>query len=141
MEVIMISLPLSYCHTLMASLLFYLFLTVPCMAATVSGGSSGIAILQLPASYSSVQLTGEGISLGSNNGNFKSKEDFKDGRYSYSIFAELPVKEKTQNNKETLNNGRGDNIKPRSTYTISIESKNFLILNGQVVNPDLKEGE
>ncbi|WP_028864277.1 hypothetical protein [Psychromonas aquimarina] len=120
---------------LLAGIIF----TTQGFAASVSGGSAGITVQQLPAGYSSVLLTGEGIRLSSENGSFKHKEGFIDGRYSYAILAETAVKARPQESGTPENNGRDIDAKPADTIITQIESKSFLILEGQVVNPDLKE--
>ncbi|GAA3938249.1 hypothetical protein GCM10022277_38140 [Litoribacillus peritrichatus] len=110
------------------------------IAATVSGGSDGITVLQLPESYSSVQLNSDdGTQLNSENGIFETAEGFDDGYYTYKILSEVAVKPSSRMNAQTLNNGRDANVKPASTYMKVIESKRFLIQDGQVVNPDLAE--
>ncbi len=120
-------------------------LTSNSMAATVQGGSEGITVIDLPADYTTVQLSGEdGTQLSSKNGIFETGEGFVDGYYTYKILSEVAVEQplveqQLRAREAKLNNGRDPNVKPASVYLKTIESKRFLIMDGLVVNPDLAE--
>lgn len=135
----MLNMPPKYIYTrrAVASLLFLLLPSTSFAAATFSGDTSGISVQSLPANTVSLRVSGpEGFYVETESSSFSTENGLADGQYSYEIYAEV---ESVAVTADAGNSGRGENAGRSGVTTDVVESGNFRLFNGAVVNNNEEE--